>query len=332
MLHIHNGESTAGTLKEFGFPGEHFAFREVLIAGPTPSGLSKDEWRRVRSKFLIAEYELEPDDCERSFRTQDGVLRRFTDHEEVILWFEHDLFCQINLIYLLDWFSRQSLGGTRLSLICIGEFPGIEDFRGLGQLTGEQLATLFDNRHEVSELELRIASSAWAAYTSPNPGEVTRLLDEDTSAMPFLGDSLRLHLTRFPSIRNGLGQIEQNALELISEGAVTFKSLFPKFANADPDYGLGDGQFWSELRRIKEAKKPLIILKEPGDPQSALEANRYYEASFEITDTGSKVLAGELDFVEVNGIDLWLGGVHLIGNETLWRWDSDREQLVRSNT
>lgn len=34
MLHIHNGDSTANILKEFGFPGEHSAFRAVLMAGP----------------------------------------------------------------------------------------------------------------------------------------------------------------------------------------------------------------------------------------------------------------------------------------------------------
>src|SRR5262245_57330607 len=132
MLHIHNGESTAGTLKEFGFPGEHFAFQEVLMCGPTPAGLSADEWREVRGGFLIDEYDLKPEDYERNLLLQEESLRGFSDHEEVTLWFEHDLFCQINLVYLLDWFSKQTLGTTRLSLICIGEFAGIEDFRGLG--------------------------------------------------------------------------------------------------------------------------------------------------------------------------------------------------------
>ena len=36
MLHIHNGDSSADTLREAGFPGTHFAFREALTSGPTP--------------------------------------------------------------------------------------------------------------------------------------------------------------------------------------------------------------------------------------------------------------------------------------------------------
>src|SRR5438128_1455699 len=150
LLHIHNGESTARTLREFGFPGEHSAFQEVLMAGPAPGGVSPDEWLATRTKHLAEAYDLTLEDCRNNLLKQEAVLQRFSEHDEIILWFEHDLFCQINLIYLLDWFSKQSLGKRSLSLICIDKFGGVEDFRGLGQLTGEQLASLFDGRHQVT--------------------------------------------------------------------------------------------------------------------------------------------------------------------------------------
>ncbi len=134
MFHIHNGDSTANTLREFGFPGDHVAFQEVLMAGPTPASLSGDEWLDVRAKFLSKEYDLKLDDCKSDLLKQEATLQRFSEYDEIILWFEHDLFCQINLIYLLDWFSKQSLEKTRLSLICIGEFSGVKDFRGLAAL------------------------------------------------------------------------------------------------------------------------------------------------------------------------------------------------------
>src|SRR2546422_798857 len=158
MLHIHNGDSTANTLREFGFPGEHLAFQEVLMEGPTPGGLSPEEWVRVRAKFLTEAYELKPEDCKKSLLIQEAALARFTEHDETVLWFEHDMFCQINLIYLLDWFSKQSRGNTRLSLVCIGEFPGKPDFKGLGELTGEQLASLFERRHELVDAEFELAT------------------------------------------------------------------------------------------------------------------------------------------------------------------------------
>lgn len=326
MLHLHNGESTANTLREFGFPGEHVAFREVLMAGPTPADLSPDKWLELRAKYLCEEYELKLDDRTSDLLTQEATLQRVSEYDEATLWFEHDLFCQINLIYLLDWFSKQSPDETRLSLICIGEFPSVKDFRGLGQLTGEQLASLFDGRHEITEQEFSLAMRAWAAYCSSNPEPIQRLLEEDTSAMPFLAAALRLHLARFPSVKNGLGRIENKALELISDGATSFKSLFRKFAAADPAYGLGDLPLWCELKRLARCEEPLINITDVDS------GNRFHDTSFELTETGRAVLKGERDSIEINGINLWLGGVHLVHEPSVWRWDDQNARLVRRDS
>jgi hypothetical protein len=35
------------------------------------------------------------------------------------------------------------------------------------------------------------------------------------------------------------------------------------------------------------------------------------QTRFRLTETGYQVMRGKVDFVELNGIDLWLGGVHL---------------------
>jgi len=61
-------------------------------------------------------------------RAQEEALSRFSDHEEVVLWFEHDLFCQVQLIFLLNWLAQRELGKTKLSLIFIGEFPELQTF------------------------------------------------------------------------------------------------------------------------------------------------------------------------------------------------------------
>jgi hypothetical protein len=313
MLHIHNGDSTAGTLREFGFPGEHLAFQEILMEGPTPGGLSPEEWVRVRAKFLAEAYEQKTEeDCEKNLLVQQAALAKFAEHDETILWFEHDLFCQINLIYLLDWFSKQPRGTTRLSLLCIGEFPGKPGFRGLGELTGEQLASLFERRHEVADAEFELATRAWAAYCANHPEEITRLVEEDTAAMPFLANAIRLHLTRFPSVRNGLNRIEDKSLEMILNGASGFKSLFPLFGKSYPVYGMGDSQLWWALKRLGKAKNPLITISGVGEGALEFKSSRFHEESFEMTETGRSVLAGERDFIDINGIDLWLGGVHIV--------------------
>lgn len=326
MLHIHNGDSTAQTARKAAIPGEHLAWREALVCGPAPGSSSEDEFRRLRSRHLAEAYGVKLENCENELREQEAILARFTDHEEVVLWFEHDLFCQVHLIYLLNRFARREPGKTKLSMICIGEFPGIEDFRGLGQLSEAQLISLFPDRREITKTQLDLGARAWTAYSSETPTGIEDLISGDTAALPFLGSALAKHLQRFPSVRNGLGRVENVGLELIVEGRREFKSLFPAFGKREPEYGFGDAQVSLELKRLARVARPVLTMT---NGASAKNSGQVLDTSFQITEHGRAVLRGEDDFVHTNGIDLWLGGVHLEGNEAAWRWDEVAQTLVR---
>ena len=328
MLHIHNGDSTANTARQSTIPGEHFAFREAMISGPTPAGLHDADWRKLRADHLSAVYGGAREEAEQDLLRQEGTLSSYAAHEEVVLWFEHDLFCQLHLIYLLNWFAARDLGKTKLSLVCIGEFPGVENFHGLGELQATQLASLFDSRHEVTGAELNTASAAWEAYCSPEPPAIEALLRSDTSALPFLKTALRSHLARFPSVLNGLGRIEHCGLALINDGHREFVDLFPRFGEQEPVYGLGDFQFYLALKRLSDAHAPLLTNGNGHDSDGRLNSGKIKNTTFEITDRGAAVLQGKADFVKLNGIDLWLGGVHL-SDRNLWRWDEEKQGLRR---
>jgi hypothetical protein len=304
------------------------SWREVLIDGPAPQGLSEEDWHTLRAGFLADAYALEPAACKRGLTEQHAALAGFSDHEEVILWFEHDLFCQVNLVYLLGWFSKQAMGNTRLSLICIGSFPGVKNFKGLGQLTPDQLSGLMNERREVTASQLELASQVWQAYSSPDPRAVQAVIERDTSELPFLAAALEKHLARFPSVDNGLGRVETRALELVSSGFTEFGPLFCEFGDREPAYGLGDLQFWNGLKRMIQAREPLLELRNLPDPDHAVKTNEFINASFAITEKGEATLASRDDFITGNGIDLWLGGVHLRDKDNLWQWDGRTRSLV----
>jgi hypothetical protein len=328
MLHIYNGDSTADTAKKTNIAGEHIVWREALVCGPTPGHLPESEFIEVRANHLAEAYVVPIEKCESDLHEQHEALAEFSEHEEVVLWFEHDLFCQINLIYLLNWFAQRDLKGTNLSLICIDEFPSVQIFHGLGQLNEEQLTSLFPRRQPITSAQLEVGSSAWQAYSSPNPAKLISLLASDISALPFLEGALRKHLLRFPSTRNGLGRIENTGLELVAGGYPKFRSLFPAFMRREPEYGFGDAQFYSAMRRMATPPVPVVTQKNGGN--SAHDPARMLLSSFELTELGTAVMAGEEDFVVQNGIDLWLGGVHLKGKESPWRWDEQGQELLVS--
>jgi hypothetical protein len=326
MLHIHNGDASADTARKTDLPGEHFAFRESLITGPTPADLDPPDWRQVRARHLSESYDVEIETCERQLLEQERKLAAISNHDEVILWFEHDLFCQVHLIYLLSTIAQHATS-TKLSLICINEFEGKPKFRGLGELDSDQLASLFPRRQPVTPTQLQIASSAWAAFTSPNPEAIEKFLESNSGALPFLAQALRAHLRRFPATANGLGAIEKCGLELIRNGLTAFGGMFGAFVDAEPIFGLGDAQFWLALKRMADARTPLITINRPTtNTDNIVDHN----ASFSLTQVGDAVLRGNADFVDLNEIDLWLGGVHLSGDAAAWRWDPNAEKLMVS--
>jgi hypothetical protein len=287
------------------------------------------EWRKTRAAHLSSAYRVEFDKCHRQLELQEEVFASFPSHDEVVLWFESDLFCQTNMLYVLDWFARRDLGRTKLSLVCIGEFPGRPGFRGLGELEPEHLTSLFEKRNGVTGAELELAAKAWRAYRSADPRAIEQLLQTDISPLPFLKDALQLHLERFPSAHNGLGRIERRGLEFVRNGATRFIELFPGFSEAESGYGLGDAQFWNAMQQIIRAPRPLLQFSNGSrDVRQFTPEAINNNTALEITEAGIAALNGQADFVMMNGIDAWLGGVHLFGKDIIWRWNDSDKKLV----
>ena len=328
MLHVYNGDSTANTARAASIPGEHLSWREALVCGPAPEDLTESAFIEVRAQHLAAGYNVDVDKCRAELLSMHEALASYPEHDEVVLWFEHDLFCQVHLIYLLNWFAGRELGKTKLSVVCINEFPGVHSFHGLGELNEAQLQSLFPQRTEITPAQFALAVKAWRAYSSADARALISLLRTDTSALPFLKDALRKHLERFPSTRNGLGRVEETALALIPEGYKKFRSLFPAFTRRESTFGFGDAQLYLALETMMQARKPLLV--QNNSNHWSKDSAQMLLASFELTGDGQAVLAGEADFVATNGIDTWLGGIHLQGKEAAWRWDEETRQLMVS--
>jgi len=300
MLHVTNGESVS--IPQTGLPGQVEYWNDILHDGPVPGGLPLEELSRVRERFIAGFFSAPL--AEVSLARRDEAITRFRDHEEVVLWFEHDLYDQLQLIQILDWFSRRKLSPTRISLISVDSY--------LGPMRPEQLVPLFALRHAVTEAEFKTAQAAWTAFCSPQPMGLTSLLGTDTSALPFLRAALRRHLQQYPALHNGLSRTERQILELVESGVHEFRELFPAAQELEESVWMGDSTFLQYLQALARARQPLL---------------RPRNAGFEITSFGRLVLEGKADHVRVNGINRWLGGVHLHEGAPVWRWDEATQSI-----
>jgi hypothetical protein len=324
VLFITNGDSASGRISASGLAGEILPWRDVLHEGPVPAGIPLDELADVRARFLAERGWANLAEARQDFARRDATLAGYGDHEEVVLFFEHDLYDQLQLIQVLDWFSGRDLGGTRLSIVHTDEY--------LGTLGPERLLSLFHDRSGATEEQVALGSTAWEAFRSPDPTAVLGVIEAGARDLPFLVPALRRHLEQFPSTANGLSRSEEQALEAIARGSHTPGEAFAAYQEREEPVFLSDAVFASYLQVLSEAEEPLVRFRGGGTEIDVSDDDPGREDLWNqevlLTEKGRGVLRGDEDRVRLIGIDRWLGGVHL-GDETLWRWDRPTQSLKR---
>ena len=324
LLHVLNGDATRVPLERSGVPGRMTVWADVLHDGPVPD-VPHEELLRIRGRHhAVVDDEKSFEQDLNELRAWYDALEKFPDYEEVVFWFEHDLFDQLILIRHLDWLSRIDPGGTRFSLICIGGFPGHPDFAGLGELSSTELATLFPGRKPISPEQIELGRIAWAHFRAADPVALAEwIADADTSALPFLAGALRRCLEDYPSVREGLARTEMQILRAVTAGHTTPWAIFVANQKMEERVYMGDLSFWHILRGLASGPHPLVTIagdQPPSDPGAGPVA---------LTNAGQDVLSGRADHIALNGIDRWIGGAHLM-SEHHWRWDGARLTPVNS--
>jgi hypothetical protein len=328
-LHITNGDSAGDKLRRI-VKGAVTITADPLHEGPAPP-LDGDAWYDVRARFLASDGDTTHEEIKNQLAAWDRAILDGYHAGDIVLWFEHDLFDQLALIRTLDLLARQNVDttydtGSRVSLICIDTFPGVERFVGLGQLTPDQLAELIGTERPVTSEQYALAFRAWEAFRSPDPSELLAIAvkADPWRTLPFLRDALLRFFAEFPSAANGLSRTEELALRALREGPLDGGAIFAATQEQEPRPFMGDTTFFGIVRRrLASARVPLVTIP------SGLEELDLRSHVFAITDAGREVLAGRSDHIALNGIDLWRGGVHLFGGDTSpWRWDARSETLV----
>ena len=233
----------------------------------------------------------------REFEERDRTLD--THPGDYVLWFEADLYDQLQIAEILARLAH--VDPARITLRQIGEHVGIPHFGGLGQLEPEQLPAL--PQTPLTADALRLGKRAWEALTAPDP---RGLLEIDRSpVLRFMREAFIRLAQEYPWRRDGLALSERR---LLAGTPGTRYELFERAWRKEARPFMGDTFAFDRLDRLAP------LLRRDGDV-------------LHLNDAGERILAGEGDFVREHGIDRWIGGVHLVGNEVPWRWDEGTETL-----
>jgi hypothetical protein len=338
MLHITNGDCAVEALARAGIARhDMLPWRDVLHEGPVPDGLTLNELSAVRARFLSACGCGDEDALRESFSERDFRLAGAQAEDEVVLWFESDVYDQLQLLQLLDWFAAPSHRPSRLTIIEVDRSPVDGRFEGLGGIDPERVRGLLTSRQPVMQAALDAAVTGWRAFRRDDPRSFAALLDEarndpegrrgvagrapcaddDIDALPYLREAMARLLEELPDSAYGLSRTELQALQLLSAGAQTRETLFARVQEAEPRPFLGDTWFWRLLDRLSAGRTPLLRRGGSGAPASVPLCPQLWT----LTDAGHEVLSGRLDALEALGIDRWWGGTRLWHRGKIWRWN-----------
>lgn len=306
MLHLLNGDATAAVFSGAGLPGDVAVWRDILMEGPVATGPITPAAMPGRVAYLAERLAIAPEQYRRVSDEEEAVLARAARHDELVLWFEHDLFCTVNLWFVL---ARLADGPPpRVSLVV----PATEE--RLGAMAAADLGALFRARRALDEEAIAAGRAAWLAYAGADPRAVERLLHAD-AALPFVAGAARCHLGRFPSVGDGLNDLERAVLRALDEGPLAFAPLFAR-VGADPavrPLGLGDVQLAGLLRELQAGPEPLVSVAGAGRAPGAW--------TVAATESGRSVLGRRADRTACSPVDRWLGGVRLEPGRGSWRWE-----------
>jgi hypothetical protein len=326
VLHVTNGDSTAETLRRTMLGGTVLPWRDALHAGPIPA-MSRSELLRCRAAFLAECGWGDGPGILSTLEARDRRLERaFADGAPVVLWFEQDLYDQLQLLDILT-LARDAEAAPEA--IVVGTFPGKPSFRGLGELTADELETLWPARHPVPTEALETAAAIWADVRQPTPGALARRVERDAPGLPFVRPALLRLLEELPAPGDGLSGVERTALRAISEGARSAAAAFEAAQDQEAAPFLGDSWFFAALGELGRGQQRLVETQS-GEALSAPapgNEHRFGQLSVRLTEIGERVLRGEADRVDLLGVDRWVGGTHVTA-AAVWRWDRRAQRLV----
>lgn len=321
-LNITNGDVAAGTLGEAGVAGKIIPWRDVLHEGPVDSSLSLAALSKQRARFIAERGWRSVKQASSDFAERDRAIQKLDDVDEVVLWFEDDLYDQLQLIQLLDFFARTPVKGKKVSMVVVDGY--------IPPLSAAKIKELDAARPMVTPAQFELGKRAWKAFGSDNPAAILALLGEDTSALPYLAAALKRHLEEFPSLENGLSRSEYEALSAINDGHTTPVAAFLDVAKRQESVFLGDSIFWWYLERLSGRKNALVtwIDGTPVVAPTTDTSREFVKRELKLTPLGREVLSARKDWQALNTRPRWLGGVEIAPGKKLWRWDEGQRTLV----
>lgn len=243
-IHILNGDALKAQFPE-SLSGERIVMRECLVDGK-PEGRSLEALFDHRMNFLATAYGVAPEQYRSKTISEIERIKNLVGDAKVHLWFEDDLFCQVNL-----WFTAHLLQGHTPVRECTLVRPTGDLRYGFGGMDRTALEVAFEQRQLLDSQALGVLATLWSLYQERDHAGMASIAEQQCHQLPFLRAAVQAEYDRYPDQR-GPGRPERTLSKIMTElGSEQFGPIFREFSERESIYGYGDLQvrrLFDELR------------------------------------------------------------------------------------
>lgn len=246
QYHILNGDALKDQFPK-DVKGEIIVARECLVDGNV-AGNSLEEIFETRASFISKHYDGNTiESYYQNSVSEFDKMRAIPSGTEVNLWFEDDLFCQVNF-WFVGYLLHQQQKNNPVYLVR----PKVHSPYGFAALNSNELSALIQDRKRITDLDK--VSGLWIAYQLQNFNTLLDIAIELEQEYPFIFPAVKAHIDRFPT--NGKqGRPEETLFALMTEfGTDDFGQVFKAFNEKESIYGFGDLQVKRLFDIIKKNK------------------------------------------------------------------------------
>ena len=245
IYNILNGDSLAYSFPDAKIEGDTIVFREALIDGNLSGNNLQDFWKS-RAQYIG----VPKTDYNSKVVKEFEKIINAPDNSEFNLWFEYDLFCQVNM-----WFVISVISSLPIKKRVFAVYTSYLDktskqfWNGFGQANSDELKVCYANRIPLGDADVNLGQELWQTYKNHNLEELASLSKYQSLAFPYLQDVVKAHVDRFP--KDGTKGRPEKVIEDITKNISTdFREVFKEFWNRESIYGFGDVQLKSLYDKV----------------------------------------------------------------------------------
>lgn len=243
QAHILNGDALKDRFPSE-IPGKVYVMRECMVDGPVKPTADQDLFT-LRSDFLHSSYQIDPSEYLSQTVHEINRISAIGASTDINLWFEEDLFCQVNFWYTISVLQANQHKNTLFFVPPKSDFP-----YSFANMHPFDLISAYHHRIPIRDEEQEALGTLWTAYQNRDLDQMHNIAGIYHLKFPFLTSAVEAFEASLPTA-DSPGRPTEVILDIIRKYETTdFGTVFKHFCREVPIYGYGDLQVRKLLDEI----------------------------------------------------------------------------------